>query len=387
MKNAYEVMLPNGTPHRHESSGFSLPGISRLEDSQRALLRAAAASADLGLAVFEIATGLIHAVEGWIEQFDFDCDTRAIPLALWLDRIHPEDRDRVEWVLDSMLITHTAQGRVNCRLRDDNEQWHTVSLFGQLECLPDGEPARLHLCFRKTTEESIYREQLSQLVQRAESEREADRGHLARELHDELGQWLTAIRMDADRLLTLNSRGSGLSASELSERLGEIKKIAGDSIKAVQRICQGLRPFASVVLGLASTLRAAAEAFEARTGIRCQTMLPEEDPVLDSENCRVLTRAVHEALTNVARHAQASEVRIVLRQEFGMLEIEIADNGRGLPPGVLNAPSSIGLFGLRERAQSLGGEATITAASQGGTLVILRVPVRDATAKNQALHA
>lgn len=345
-------------------------------DVERVLLQVAVAGAGLGFVVLNIASGTTHAAEGWLGEFGFGRDARDLPLGYWLDRIHPDDRSRVEWVLDSLLVARTPHGRVECRLRGGDEQWYSIVLFCQLEWASDGEPARMHLCLRNTTREHAYLDQLRQLAQRVELERENDRIALARELHDELGQWLTAIRMDADRLLTLHSRGSALSETELASRLGEIKKIAGDSIKAVQRICQDLRPAASMELGFISAVRGAADAFEARTGIRCRVALPEVEPAIDAEGCQVLSRALHEALTNVLRHAHASEVRVAVREELGLLELEIADNGRGLPPGALGAPTSIGLFGLRERAQGLGGETLIGAAPGGGTIVTLRVPVR-----------
>lgn len=361
-----------------------LPISERTGEIQRALLLSATAGENLGFAVLDIATGVIQVDEGWMERLGFGSDGYDLTLPVWLDRIHPDDRSRVEWVLDSLLIGHAPQGKVECQFRGGDEQWLSLAIFGRTECTPEGAPVRLHLCLRDTTEEHAYLEQLRQLAQRAESQRESDRITLARELHDQLGQWLTAIRMDADRLLVLQNRGITPPASELSSRLTEIKSIASDSIKAVQRICQDLRPVAIAELGLLSTLRGAADAFEARTGIRCRAVLPEREPALDTESCRVLSRAFHEALTNVIRHAQASEVRITLHEEPGSIELEIADNGRGLPPEALCAPTSIGLFGLRERAQGLGGEAIITAAPGGGTLVVLRIPTQAIGGASQA---
>jgi signal transduction histidine kinase len=272
-------------------------------------------------------------------------------------------------------------------MRGDEEQWRWVILFGRLESGPSGEPVRLHLCLRDATSEHTTEDQLRELARRAESEREADRAKLARELHDQIGQWLTAIRMDADRLLSLHRKGAALAAAELAERLTMIKDIASDSIKAVQRICQELRSSAVSELGLVSAVRSAADALETRTGIRCRAVLPENELEFDGERCRVLCRALHEALTNVIRHAQASEVRIALREEDGTIELEIADNGRGLPAGALSAPTSIGLFGLHERAQALGGEAAINSSPEGGTVVMLRVPARLPEVNGQLVQA
>lgn len=360
----------------NRDAGEALQSPHRSEDIHHALLRAAAHGAGLGLAVLDVACCTTHSDEGWLDQIGFGSDAHDIQIESWLDRIHPEDRSRFAWVLDSLLIARQSHGRVECRLLGGDGHWRSVSIFLQLESSPSGEPARIYLCLRDTTREHAYREQLRHLAQRIESDREADRTTLARELHDELGQLLTAIRMDADRLLTLRRRGSVISDADLVSRLGEIKQIAGDAIKAVQRICHDLRPPTLAEPGLVSTVRAAADAFESRTGIRCHALLPQQEPRLDAESCRVLSRALHEALTNIARHAHASEVRLALREEPGMLELEIADNGRGLPPGALSAPGSIGLFGLRERAQGLGGETIIGTAPGGGTLVALRVPLR-----------
>ncbi len=338
-------------------------------------------------AVFDIASGFTPLPQAALRPFGFSNDAHDIPLTFWADRIHPQDRHRAEWVLDSLLNARIPQAQIECRLRGDDEHWHWLALIGRIECNPDGEPVRLLICLRNTTMEHTAREQLHQFIRNAERERDADRTMLARELHDELGQWLTAIRMDADRILTLHRRGSAPSASELSDRLTEIKDIASDSIKAVQRICQELRSSIPMELGLVSAVRSAADSFEARTGIRCPVTLPETEPSLDPECCRALCRALHEALTNVIRHAHASEVRVTLRDECDAIELEIADNGRGLPPGVLNAPTSIGLFGLRERTKGVGGEATITTAADSGTVVTLRIPRQTAAEERQPVCA
>jgi signal transduction histidine kinase len=142
----------------------------------------------------------------------------------------------------------------------------------------------------------------------------------------------------------------------------------------VQKIAVELRPGSLDNLGLASALEHEAQRFQQRTGIACQVKLPAEGLTLPAEGATAVFRIFQEALTNVARHAQATEVRGLLQSEADHLILQIEDNGRGIRPEALSDKKSLGLLGMRERAAVLGGEVAIAPLQPSGTRVTLRLP-------------
>jgi len=146
------------------------------------------------------------------------------------------------------------------------------------------------------------------------------------------------------------------------------------TIQSVRRISTELRPGILDDLGLVATVEWAGEEFEARTGTKCQLNLPPDDLEVDPERATALFRIFQETLTNVARHANASEVAVRLAKENGALTLEVHDNGRGIPEDRLSNGNSLGILGMRERAMLLGGELTIRGAPGKGTTVRVRIP-------------
>ena len=225
---------------------------------------------------------------------------------------------------------------------------------------------------RKRAEEERQRsfEQLRALAGRLQSIREEERKRVAREIHDQLGQALTAIKID------LSSWVRELPAEEkqASKRSASILKLVDESIHTVRRISTELRPGMLDDLGLVATLEWAGEDFQARTGTTCRLNLPQEDIAVDPEWATAIFRIFQETLTNVARHAGASEVEVRLAKEDGELTLEVHDNGKGIPEDKLMNSNSLGILGMRERAMLLGGELSISSPSGNGTTVRVRIP-------------
>jgi signal transduction histidine kinase len=146
------------------------------------------------------------------------------------------------------------------------------------------------------------------------------------------------------------------------------------TILSVRRIATELRPGILDDLGLVAAVEWAAEEFEARTGTRCRLDLPDGDIVIDPERTTAIFRIFQETLTNVTRHAEATQVEGRLGREDGNIVLEVRDNGRGIGPEQLSAGRSIGILGMRERALLLGGELTISGNPGEGTIVRLRIP-------------
>jgi PAS domain S-box-containing protein len=221
----------------------------------------------------------------------------------------------------------------------------------------------------KRTEEALQksRDQLRALAARVQSVREEERTRVAREIHDELGQALTAIKIE------LSSLSHDLPADK-KRQSESILKLVAETIQSVRRISTELRPPILDAVGLVAAVEWAAGEFAARTGTKCRLDLPQDDVVIDGERATALFRIFQETLTNVARHANASEVNVRLADEDGNLVLEVHDNGKGVSEEQLSVASSLGILGMRERALLLGGEFTIAGALGAGTTVRVRIP-------------
>ena len=208
------------------------------------------------------------------------------------------------------------------------------------------------------------------LSARIEAIREDERTHIARELHDQLGQSLTALKLE---IAWLNRRLS--SDPVVVNRLEAMKQDADGIIQSVRRISAGLRPGVLDVLGLEAAIRWQGQEFTEQTGIPCELRAELDDLKLDGSLVTAVFRIFQEALTNVTRHAHATRVTVDLGLRGSLLVLEVADDGVGLPPA-RSRGRSLGLLGMGERARRLGGECTVSQGNPSGTVVSLRVPLR-----------
>ena len=208
---------------------------------------------------------------------------------------------------------------------------------------------------------------LAQLATHLQRVREEERGHLARELHDELGALLTAAKLDVARL---KSR-LGEQAPEVLQRLQHLTETLNSGIALKRRIIEDLRPSSLANLGLTASLEILAREFSERSGLEVACSL---EPVeLDEERQLTVYRTVQESLTNVGKYAEASQVDISLRNYSNHLELEIRDNGRGFEPKAI-PPSTHGLAGMRHRVEAAGGRLTVQSRPGQGTRVLATLP-------------
>jgi signal transduction histidine kinase len=212
--------------------------------------------------------------------------------------------------------------------------------------------------------------QLRALAARLQSIREEERKRVSREIHDQLGQVLTAIKIDVSSLI----RGFPDKERKELNRAPSILNSVDRAIQTVRRIATELRPGMLDDLGLVATIEWAGEEFGVRTGTKCFLELPADDLVLDQDKATAIFRIFQEMLTNIARHADANEVRARLAAEDGNVTLEVRDNGKGIPKEKLRKGESLGILGMRERATLLGGDLTITSSPGQGTAVIVRIP-------------
>ncbi|PKA14644.1 GAF domain-containing sensor histidine kinase [Leptospira haakeii] len=216
-------------------------------------------------------------------------------------------------------------------------------------------------------------EQLRALSARLQEVREEERLLVAREIHDELGQLLTVLKIDLT-LLKNNFQKSKGSDSVVSELLSMIK-VADSGIESVQRIATELRPLILEDLGLLEGIEWYAKDFEKRTGIRCEIKIPAGILSLEKDASIALFRIFQEALTNAARHSKASLIQVSCLEEGRFLILKIQDNGIGIDPKKINQSKSLGLIGMRERAVVLGGEVSISGGFGKGASVIVKIPI------------
>ena len=214
-------------------------------------------------------------------------------------------------------------------------------------------------------------EDMRQLAMRLQATREEERKTLARELHDELGQMLTAIKLELARAVA-SLRRDQVSRSSV-DRLQALIGLAEIGIATVKRIATDLRPATLDHLGLAAAIEWEATAFRARTGLRCRVVGAKEITTLSPEQETVLFRIFQESLTNVVRHAQASAVHVRLSEQAGVFEMTVHDNGRGISNRQAHNTAAIGLLGMRERATLIGGTFIIAGTPGRGTVVEVTV--------------
>lgn len=202
--------------------------------------------------------------------------------------------------------------------------------------------------------------------------REAERIRIARELHDELAQWLTALKMDVSWIAARLPK----ELTRLVEKTTKMKEVVDTTVAAVRRIASDLRPVMIDDLGLVPAIEHLLHDFSQRTGILVSLDTRAEGVDFRDPVATAVYRMVQEALTNVARHAAATRVELSLSTDGADLRVTVRDNGRGIEEARLRKSKSYGVLGIRERAQTLGGDARIYRADQGGTVVEIRIPMR-----------
>jgi signal transduction histidine kinase len=227
----------------------------------------------------------------------------------------------------------------------------------------------------KKTDEEIResREQLRNLSAHLHSVREEERKLMAREIHDELGQSLTALKMD----LAWLTKRLPKDKKPLLEKADAMSGLVDRTIRTVQRVCTQLRPGILDDFGLVTAIEWQADEFVNRTGIKCRLSPKSKHIVVDGERATAIFRVFQEILTNVVRHAKATEIKVGLRQKNSKLVLQVKDNGIGIKEEQIIDSKSLGLIGIRERVYYLGGKVEISGIQGKGTTVTITMPLND----------
>lgn len=237
------------------------------------------------------------------------------------------------------------------------------------------------LAERALTEQRLRgsEENLRALAAHLQSVREEERIHIAREIHDELGQALTGLKYDIGALAKSGMKEEAATA----ERVQALSQAIDRIINSVRRIASGLRPEVLDEIGLAAAVEWQAREFQRRTGIRCTVDIPRGFPDPDKERSTAIFRIFQELLTNVARHANASRVKAQLT-DGEAIDLVVEDNGRGIRNAEIESPTSLGFMGLRERVLAFGGNIEVQGEEGKGTKVSVSIPM---TAHQPVYHA
>jgi two-component system sensor kinase len=223
-------------------------------------------------------------------------------------------------------------------------------------------------------------EELRSVSQAMHEVRESERTRIARELHDELGQALTALKMDVDLL------GSSIPGdrSDLVERTEAMRELLDSTVATTRRISADLRPLVLDDLGLGAAAEWLAQSFAHRTQIPCDLQVDASCAQLGEPHASALFRIMQESLTNVAKHARAHRVAVRVERSGGDAVLTVSDDGVGMDPAARPGPRSFGLRGIGERVMLLGGEVQITSRPETGTTIVARIPLVRADAQTEA---
>ena len=230
---------------------------------------------------------------------------------------------------------------------------------------------------RRQAEEALrlQSEQLRALTARIQSSREEERIQISRELHDELGEALTGLKLGLNWIRNrLGAPDGANSRDQVFGKINELGNLADTTANRVRRLCAELRPNVLDDLGLVAAMHWQVNEFQNRTRIRCSARFPESLPV-SGDKATAIFRIFQEILTNVARHARATKVLIVLKRGAQGLVLRVADDGRGILDAEITSSKALGLLGMRERAALVSGELQIRGLPGKGTTVSLVVPL------------
>ena len=288
-----------------------------------------------------------------------------------LDLVWPDDHPKLD-----ALLRRAAQRNCRGEIRLQSRKGAPLSVQLSLNPLRLGSTRAVcliasDLSEMKRAEQELRAssEQLRNLAAHLLSVREEERARISREVHDELGQSLTAVKMDLAWLAGRLPRRNG----QMLKRIRSTRQLADSIMQSIRRISTELRP-AVLDLGLAAAVEWQVQEFQARSGIQCKVRLPAQE-VFAPNASTALFRIFQETLTNVARHAKATRAEVVLQKQRDRLVLLIRDNGRGFDQADPSLSKSLGLLGMRERAAILGGRVNISSAPGKGTTVTAWIPL------------
>lgn len=348
---------------------------------KRLMLSQAEQLAHLGSWEWDIANNQLY----WSDELYriYGLNRREIELTFdeYKKRIHPEDKERVLDTIENSLKSKRPFFHFEKVLRPSGEV-RVLSTRGIVQTNSKNEVVGMYgSCLDVTEFKKIEtdllksQKQLRALSASLQSTREEERTHIAREIHDELGQVLTAINMDIGLMIDNIENEGNIASEQLLGNLKSIEELIERLIRSVQDIATELRPDVLDHLGLIPALEWHLHEFERRFKIECEIKKSSDTLEIGDEKKVGIFRIFQEALTNVARHARATKVNVYLSTVENNFEMRVQDNGIGISDETLEDVKSIGLIGIKERVYLLGGKVIINRLEEGGTELKLTVPI------------
>ena len=296
----------------------------------------------------------------------------------FVDLVHPDDRRHVRETIDR-AASDGQPFLFDFRACRPDGAVRILHCRGEVICDAAGRPVRMFGTDQDVTELRLADEQLRLSQQKLRNltayqleVREEERARIAREIHDVLGQTLTALKLDVSSLREMVARRE----PSADGRLQEIAGLLDTAIKDVRRLASELRPVVLDQLGLPAAVEWLSGDFQRRTGIDCRVRSSLPDTTLPADVSTGLFRILQEALTNVARHSGANRVEVTLQQASRIVYLEVTDNGKGLPEAAHAGQGSLGILGMRERALLLGGFIELKGETGKGTKLTAWVPLK-----------
>jgi two-component system sensor histidine kinase UhpB len=289
----------------------------------------------------------------------------------WHNRLHPDDSERVIASIRAAIDGGRISWSDEYRFRRRDGTYADIYDRGYVIHDARGRPVRMVGSMLDVTERKRVEAQLRNLAARLEAIREEERTRIAREIHDQLGQALTALKMD----LAWLAKKLPARPAALRPKLRDMEGVIDATMDAMHRIVAELRPGVLDDLGLPAAIRWLAADFQERTDIRCAVSVTGAEPSLETGQATAVFRILQEALTNVARHARARHVDIRFHVVPGALELVVADDGRGITTDEVQNRRTLGLLGIRERALTWHGHVVVRGEPGRGTTVRVFMPI------------
>ncbi len=332
-------------------------------------LDAALEAAQLGVWSWDLASNLVTTIQGSGPATGLPEGTYPSTGEAFTALVHPDDR---VWVTNRLRVASATgtdyQAEFRVRAPDGSTRW--ISSQGHWTRDAEGAPRVMIGADLDITARRQAAQELRAFAQRLDSAQDAERATIAREVHDDLGQALTVLRMDSSRLARMST-----SNPELSALVGEMTELIDSTLQKTRSIATALHPSALEDLGLAAAIEIHVTHVARRASLSATLELVPVSARVDRERARAAYRVMQESLTNVVRHADATQVVIRLDEHDAELVLEVTDDGCGIRPDQLSGTGSLGLIGMRERAAAFDGTVHIAAQEPCGTAVTLRLPL------------
>lgn len=286
-----------------------------------------------------------------------------------LDNIHPADFNLAQRFITELMSTPEKTGTVECRYRCKDGAYKWIEFTG-INLLHDPDINGILGNYHDITDRKKAAERIRDLINHLETIREEERKRLSRELHDDIGQILTALKID---LVMVQEEYS--CAGAVPHRIKDMNNLLSEGMQSIHSLCRRLRPGVLDDLSLQDALEGLIADWQLRNQIECAVHVDADDGVLSGEIKTTVFRMVQESLANVSRHAHATRVDIHLVADEPSLNVCISDNGCGMETGATDKRDSFGLLAMRERLEAVGGTLTIESESGKGTRIEGLIPL------------